>query len=138
MLKIKSTEDYNRGVMEFENSFAHPVGFSSNILGQPSDCRYVMSSSSSNKIEEFDEEEDEEIEDESGDDDGSTCSSEGSADGVVVSCGGPPSCYEVFGGAVKETSLFSYYACYGKRNNILTNNKEITYTGRILSSLFLL
>lgn len=78
-LKIKSTEEYNRGVMEFENSFAHPVGFSSNILGQPSDCRY-LSSCSSNKIEEFDEEEDEDIEDDSADGDDS---SEGSADGGV-------------------------------------------------------
>ena len=81
-LKIKSTEEYNRGVMEFENSFAHPVGFSSNILGQPSDCRY-LSSCSSNKIEELDEEEDEDIEDDSADGDDSTCSSEGSADGGV-------------------------------------------------------
>ena len=38
-MKVQSTEDYNRSVTAVENSYAHPVGFTSKSLGLPSDCR---------------------------------------------------------------------------------------------------
>ena len=45
-MKVKSVDKYNKSVAEIENSFAHPVGFTSKCLGQPSDCREPCASSS--------------------------------------------------------------------------------------------
>ena len=62
-MKVKSVDKYNKSVAETENSFAHPVGFTSKCLGQPSDCRGPWASSSNiyNDTEELEEDDDEDV-----------------------------------------------------------------------------
>jgi len=62
-MKVKSVEQYNQTIAETENSFAHPVGFTSKCLGQPSDCRGPWASSSKiyDDTEEFEEDEEEDV-----------------------------------------------------------------------------
>ena len=62
-MKVKSVDKYNKSVAETENSFAHPVGFTSKCLGQPSDCRGPCASSSNiyNDTEELEEDDDEDV-----------------------------------------------------------------------------
>jgi hypothetical protein len=63
-MKVKSVEKYNKSVAETEKSFAHPVGFTSKCLGQPSDCRGPWASSTSNvynDTEELDDDDEEDV-----------------------------------------------------------------------------